>query len=98
MIIKKTLGIVLAASMLTATMAGCGNKSATTSSAGTDSTGKVVTLNAIMLKHPLTQDLAKMEWLTKIEKEAGVSIKWQQISADWDQKKEHYLQVEIFLI
>ena len=28
-----------------------------------------------------------MEWLTKVEEQVGVDIEWQEISADWDQKK-----------
>ncbi|OQP12261.1 extracellular solute-binding protein [Geobacillus zalihae] len=44
-------------------------------------------LTAIILKHPLTQDVEKMEWLQKTEERAGVEIKWQQVTADWPQKK-----------
>lgn len=46
-----------------------------------------VKLKAIMIKHPLTQQLDKMEWLKEAEERAGVDIEWQEISADWDQKK-----------
>ena len=40
-----------------------------------------------MVKHPLTKPLAEMEWLKKAEEAAGVEIKWQEITADWGQKK-----------
>lgn len=81
---KKALVVSLAACIAAASLAGCGSNSKDTSSS---SNGKVVDLKGLMLKHPLTQDLAKMEWLTKIEKDAGVNIKWEQITADWSQKK-----------
>nr|WP_245891177.1 extracellular solute-binding protein [Desmospora activa] len=48
--------------------------------------GRVI-LTGLMLKHPLTQDLSKMEWLEEAEKRAGVKIKWEEVSADWGQKK-----------
>ena len=44
-------------------------------------------LTAIMVKHPLTKPLAQMEWLKKAEDAAGVEIEWQEITADWGQKK-----------
>lgn len=56
-------------------------------SAGSAGTGKKVKLTAIMTKHPLTKPLAEMEWLQKVEDAAGVDIQWQEITADWDQKK-----------
>ena len=40
-----------------------------------------------MVKHPLTKPLAQMEWLKKAEDAAGVEIEWQEITADWGQKK-----------
>ena len=46
-----------------------------------------VKLTAIMVKHPLTKPLAEMEWLKKAEDDAGVEIEWQEITADWGQKK-----------
>jgi ABC-type sugar transport system, periplasmic component len=49
--------------------------------------GQPVKLTAILLKHPLTKDVAQMEYMTQMAKAAGVTIEWQQISADWDQKK-----------
>lgn len=55
-------------------------------SSGGNTTG-TVKLKAIMLKHPLTQELSKMEWLTKAEERAGVEIEWEEVTADWGQKK-----------
>jgi putative aldouronate transport system substrate-binding protein len=49
--------------------------------------GAKVKLTAIMVKHPLTKPLAQMEWLKKAEDAAGVEIEWQEITADWGQKK-----------
>lgn len=46
-----------------------------------------VKLTGLIAKHPLTKELATMEWLKQVEKEAGVEITWQEISADWDQIK-----------
>lgn len=79
---KKQLAIVLATSISVISLTGCAsNKNGSAKASGP------VQLTAIMLKHPLTKDLNKMEWLTKIEKKANVKIKWQQITSDWDQKK-----------
>lgn len=63
-----------------------GSSPTTDSSAGTNS-GKKVKLTAIMTKHPLTKPLKEMEWLQQVEDKAGVEIEWQEITADWDQKK-----------
>ncbi|MGM0877563.1 MAG: extracellular solute-binding protein [Bacillota bacterium] len=46
-----------------------------------------VKLTALITKHPLTTDLSKMEWLQKAEERAGVEIEWEEVTADWDQKK-----------
>lgn len=48
---------------------------------------KTAQLTALISKHPLTKDVNEMEWLSLLEKENGVEIEWQQITADWDQKK-----------
>ena len=46
-----------------------------------------VKLTAVITKHALTKPLAEMEWLQKAEEAAGVDIEWQEITADWEQKK-----------
>ena len=55
-------------------------------SGGTTDDGRVV-LTGIVLKHPLTQPNADMEWLQLAEERAGVSIQWEEISSDWDEVK-----------
>ncbi|TFE23331.1 extracellular solute-binding protein [Cohnella luojiensis] len=58
------------------------------SNSGDNSGAKAkVKLTGIMVKHPLTKPLAEMEWLQKAEEAAGVDIEWQEITADWGQKK-----------
>ena len=51
------------------------------------STGEKVKLTALISTHSLTKDVNEMEWLNILEEENGVDIEWQQITADWDQKK-----------
>lgn len=74
-----------------ATVSGCsGGNNTETNAEASDSgnTGsKKVKLTAIMTKHPLTQELANMKWLQEAEERAGVEIEWQEVTADWDQKK-----------
>jgi len=95
---RKKLVIFLSLIMvLAAVLAGCSNSGSNTggkNSGGNDpapiNEGKSaakVKLTGIMVKHPLTKPLAEMEWLQKAEDDAGVDIEWQEISADWDQKK-----------
>ncbi len=80
--------LVGAAMVLSACSSGGGDGNAEGSApAGSAGTGKKVKLTAIMTKHPLTKPLAEMEWLQKVEDAAGVDIQWQEITADWDQKK-----------
>lgn len=49
--------------------------------------GEVTPLTALIVKSALTKDLNEMQWLADLEEKCGVSVEWQQISADWDQKK-----------
>ncbi|MBB6690247.1 extracellular solute-binding protein [Cohnella xylanilytica] len=80
--------LVGAAMVLSACSSGGGDGNAEGSApAGSAGTAKKVKLTAIMTKHPLTKPLAEMEWLQKVEDAAGVDIQWQEITADWDQKK-----------
>ncbi|PFN97309.1 ABC transporter substrate-binding protein [Bacillus sp. AFS076308] len=87
---KKFVKGFLALSLSASVLAACSNDKASTegkaASGGTTKDGKVQ-LTALITKHPLTQDLSKMEWLKEAEKRAGVEIKWQQVTADWGQKK-----------
>lgn len=107
---KKWLALLLAGSMLTGCLTGCGNSSdggdssaektdggeskaeESKESTGTEegsagNSGETVKLTALISKHSLTRDVNEMEWLRIMEEESGVEIEWQQISADWDQKK-----------
>jgi putative aldouronate transport system substrate-binding protein len=94
---RKQWGAVLVTLALsTAVASGCSNSADsggagaspgdTASGSAGKSAGKVQ-LTAIVVKHPLTKPVAEMEWLKKAEEDAGVDIKWQEISADWGQKK-----------
>ena len=50
-------------------------------------TGEIVKLSALAVKHPLTKDVNEMQWMTDLEEACGVDVEWQQVSSDWDQKK-----------
>ncbi|MGM7720785.1 extracellular solute-binding protein [Metabacillus sp. Hm71] len=76
-----TILIVLCLSV-SAVLVGCSNKETVQKTED----GKVV-LTALITKHPLTQELKKMEWLQEAEERAGVEIKWEEVTADWPQKK-----------
>lgn len=84
---KRIISTILAAGISFTCMAACngGNSSGTSSSKSGSS--EPVKLTALFCKHPLTKDVSKMQWLSDLEKKCNVDIKWQQISADWDQKK-----------
>lgn len=56
-----------------------------------DSGGGDGTLQVLVLKHPLTGPMADMAWVGQIEEMAGVTIEWEEVSADWDQKKSTML-------
>lgn len=89
---KKVIGftsVLLATSVVMTACSGSGGGGNAEDGASTDpaGSGKKVKLTAIMTKHPLTKPLAEMEWLQKVEDKAGVEIEWQEITADWGQKK-----------
>lgn len=91
---KKWLSVFLTLALMMTVVAACSgsnngnsNGKQTQSDGTTTSTGKKEKLTAIMVKHPLTKPLAEMEWLQAIEEKANVDIEWQEITADWDQKK-----------
>jgi len=84
------LAILLAASALAACSGGKndGGGGGGSSDGGSDGgSGKRVKLTAIMTKHPLTKPFAEMEWLQAAEERAGVEIEWEEVTADWSQKK-----------
>ncbi|ETT45606.1 ABC transporter substrate-binding protein [Paenibacillus sp. FSL P4-0338] len=86
---KSILALVLAGCLAGLSLTGCSSKG-NSSDVGNDSSntpeGKTK-LKAIIVKHSLTKDVTQMKWLAEIEEKANVEIEWQQISADWDQKK-----------
>ncbi|WP_455617709.1 extracellular solute-binding protein [Eisenbergiella sp.] len=94
---SKWLAWILAGCLGISCLAGCGNTSgggdkASASSGpaaqgGEKTTGETVPLTALISKHSLTKDVNEMEWLRLLEEENGVDVEWQQITADWDQKK-----------
>ncbi|WP_163543546.1 extracellular solute-binding protein [Occultella kanbiaonis] len=49
------------------------------------------TVHILVLKHPLTGAMADMDWVSQIEEMADVEIVWEEVSADWDQKKSTML-------
>ncbi len=83
---KKVLNGFLALSLSATVLAACSNEKVDKEEAATTKDGKAQ-ITALITKHPLTQDLKNMEWLKKVEEEAGVKIKWEEVTADWDQKK-----------
>ena len=56
-------------------------------SGATSASEEPVKLTALFCAHPLTQDVADMEWVAEMEAEANVDIEWEIIRADWDTVK-----------
>lgn len=98
---KKWLALILAGCMGICCLSGCGNSTGngdkTSANADTavqgreSSDAEKVKLTALISKHSLTKDVNEMEWLNLLEEENGVDVEWQQITADWDQKKKCYV-------
>lgn len=87
---RKRVNVFTSIVLITALLlAGCSSGGSRSESAESPdrTSGEKVKLTAIMIKHPLTKPLADMEWLQKVEDAAGVDIEWQEITADWGQKK-----------
>ncbi|MDR2374959.1 MAG: extracellular solute-binding protein [Treponema sp.] len=55
-------------------------------SSGSSADGRV-SLSAVFITHELTRDITTFTWLKELEQKAGVSVKWDQSSADWSDKK-----------
>lgn len=94
---KKALALFLATIMLVVFVVGCGAKD-TSSNEGSKTgnndvkddgatSGEKVKLTALFSKHALTKDVNEMKWLQDLQEECNVEVEWQQITADWDQKK-----------
>ncbi|OWA36608.1 ABC transporter substrate-binding protein [Saccharibacillus sp. O16] len=84
---KKSLSILAVLALGAGLLSGCGGSDEEGASGGQTTPDGKVKLTAIMTKHSLTQEFSKMEWLKKAEERAGVQIEWQEVSADWGQKK-----------
>lgn len=87
---KKLLAVVLTACVAVSGLAACqntGGSSKKNSPKKSGESGEKTKLTALISKHSLTKDVNKMEWLNMLEDENGVDVDWQQITADWDQKK-----------
>lgn len=101
--LKKWLALLMAGCMAAGSLAGCGGAAnggnaesavaavsegeTSAQNKGSAKAGDKVKLTALISKHSLTKDVNEMEWLNILEEENGVDVEWQQISADWDQKK-----------
>lgn len=92
--LKKSLAIFLAVMLVTALIIGCSKDDSSSEGTTGDSTDKTKTssgervkLTAIFVKHALTKDVNDMQWLQDLQDECNVDVEWQQITADWDQKK-----------
>lgn len=83
--VKRILAVALLFAVLATTLVGC-NNGGTQSSQDGSSDGKTK-LTALFVKHSLTKDLNTMQWLMDLQERSNVEVEWQQISADWDQKK-----------
>lgn len=87
---SKVFAFITAAILCLTSVTGCSESADSSSQGGSSSDSGSSTpdkLSVLLVKHSLTKDVEEMEWLKQIEKEANVEIEWQQISADWDQKK-----------
>lgn len=97
---KKVLAMVLALTLSVSMLAGCGSAPAENPPAdgGAKSTGENVgeaetntsektKLTALAVKHPLTKDVNEMQWLKDLADACNVEVEWQQISSDWNDKK-----------
>jgi putative aldouronate transport system substrate-binding protein len=49
------------------------------------------TVSILVIKHALTGPMNEMGWVSDLEEAAGVTIEWEEVSADWDQKKSTML-------
>lgn len=84
---RKSLSVLAVLALGAGLLSGCGGSDEDSGSGGKTTPDGKVKLTAIMTKHSLTQEFSKMEWLKQAEERAGVQIEWQEVSADWGQKK-----------
>ena len=72
----------------TAAVGGATGLSACGGDSGSSTEGE---LRILVLKHPLTKPMKEMAWVAELEKAAGIPLVWEEVSADWDQKKSTML-------
>lgn len=86
---EKLVSLLLTGSMAAASLTACGGTGSREGAAASsaDTSGEKVKLTALISKSGLTKDVNEFQWLKELEDKAGVEIEWQQITADWDQKK-----------
>ncbi|GAA4526597.1 ABC transporter substrate-binding protein [Brachybacterium paraconglomeratum] len=61
------------------------------SACGGNASSKEGELRILVVKHALTKPMAEMAWTAALEEAAGMPIVWEEVSADWDQKKSTML-------
>lgn len=76
------VAVTLATSMVLSACGGGGDDSGS---------GDGRSVSILVVKHPLTKKMADMAWVAELEKNADVDITWEEVSADWDQKKNPML-------
>ncbi|WP_125776474.1 extracellular solute-binding protein [Antribacter gilvus] len=81
---RRIAAITSAVAALSLTLGAC------TGGADADDDG-TPTISVMVIKHPLTKPMTEMAWVAQLEEEAGVEITWEEVSADWDQKKNPML-------
>lgn len=85
--VRQCAALLLAGTMAAGMLAGCGGDNGGSGKDGKTTADGKVKLTALFNKHSLTQDVNDMQWLKELEEKCNVEIEWEQISADWDQKK-----------
>ncbi|MEE1649903.1 extracellular solute-binding protein [Brachybacterium sp. J144] len=79
---RTVLGGLATSVALTGALTACGGRNASS---------KEGELRILVLKHSLTKPMADMAWTAALEEAAGIPIVWEEVSADWDQKKSTML-------
>ena len=79
---RKAMTAALFLAISATVLAGCTSGGDDGGGSGDDSTVRI-----LVIKHPLTQPMENMAWVADIEEMTGVTIEWEEVSADWDQKK-----------
>jgi len=74
-----------------AATAAVGSTLGLTACGGGNASSKEGELRILVTKHALTKPMAEMAWTKQLEEAAGIPIVWEEVSADWDQKKSTML-------